>query len=210
MYNVEITSTHSPPRKIPEGKIYIFVKNRLNMLEEEPVMKCPEHSKERGEGGVLTSSSSDMRPALLDKKHHGLMWSIPETGGRLSYRSTLGFTCCTLDAKYATKASKWMMYFMGSRGFEGEGILANFENVKAMKMIRKCGDKPKVAEETEEEEKLSAEEKRKQKMNALKKKLAELSGGVASVEPDAVHEQNDYDFYKIFNEDKTLKTPLEK
>ena len=148
---LRITSKHSPPKPIPSGKIYIFVRNRLNLVENEPVVMCEGHGKLRGEGGVLMTNSPDMGHCSLDSKHRGLVWTIPELEEPTTwYESTLAFGCCTHDASYATKYSKWLFCFFGSGGFADEAIISEFESFKVMRIVRKSTyEKPGIEEKGE-------------------------------------------------------------
>ena len=183
-------------------------------MGDEPVLMCEDHCREQGvsEGGVMKSSSADFSEALLDGRIRGLNLTIRDWGvQRFLYKSTFEFTCSTHDAPYSTKASKWTLNFMGDGGFSREGILSEFDNVKAMRLIRKVAEvkeKPKEDGQNGQAAELEARiEARRKEIEDLERTLIAVKSITPSAvleeknEDDPVQFEHDFDFLKMmYNE----------
>jgi hypothetical protein len=129
---IRIMSTHEPRKCIPGGAIIMFLKS-AGKYEETPILVCAKHSTNFG---VIGSTAEDIKNVFIGDNHHrGVVWQIPPSL-TTAYESRIAFKCSTADVS-TRKHVKWNMNFLHVGGFVGESVIANLNEFRVLRAMRK-------------------------------------------------------------------------
>lgn len=130
IFTLTLVCNPQSPRPIPAGEVYFFFKNRNPIYSNEILTACSDHSENLGEPIFELIDENNSSMVVLDGKHIGFRWTIPDGNEAREMRLPIKFKCATSDAEYANVRSLWSTHIFYSGDIHNYTLLSTLDVFK--------------------------------------------------------------------------------
>lgn len=119
--------------------MFFFVKNKNPIFESTPVVCCEKHRVAGREASPVFDlfGRKNTAEVVVEGKHLGFKWSVPEGNTESTLNLPLMFRCCSKDAVYATSYTMWGVDMLYTGQLCDFTILPTFNSIKVLNALAK-------------------------------------------------------------------------
>ena len=140
-FHLRIESTHTPPKAVPEGDVWIVIKY-LGISSPTYLYRCSK-CRTQNDGifqSILAVWDPFNRDLIVNQDQYGqtgLQWSVKNPDNVSYVQTDMKFACTSADQGSYHRKRDWVLDVQILNGFPGETIKTDFKSFKVLKQIKK-------------------------------------------------------------------------